>query len=230
MERKGMTDGRNIILRLRGIHHTYHNGGVATPVLHGIDLDVRAGEFVMITGPSGCGKSTLLHILGLMMRPSGGTVEIAGRRADSLGDGARTALRRERIGFVFQRFNLLPVLSVERNVAIALRLRGESVDGQPREALERVGLADKRRSKPSTLSVGEQQRVAIARAVVGRPALVLADEPTGNLDSANAAGVLDLLGELNKSQGLTIVMITHNEHLVERADRVLDMRDGRIGE
>ena len=217
-----------ILLRARGVHHTYHNDGVATPVLYGIDLAVRRGEFVVIMGPSGCGKSTLLSILGLMMRPSEGSVEIDGTAAGCLGDAGRTVLRREKLGFVFQRFNLLPVLTAERNVGLALKLRGQCTDGRASEALERVGLSGKGRRRPGALSVGEQQRVAIARAFVGRPALLLADEPTGNLDSQNARGVLDLLANLNQSDGLTIVMITHNERLAERAERVLTMRDGRI--
>jgi len=225
-----MTDERDIILRAREIHHAYRNNGVETPVLHGIELRVRRGEFIIIMGPSGCGKSTLLNILGLMMRPTSGTIEIDGAPATSLADAGRTALRRDKIGFVFQRFNLLPVLSAQQNVALALTLRGESVDGRATTALERVGLSNKGHSKPNAISVGEQQRVAIARAVVGRPALLLADEPTGNLDSENATGVLDLLGELNKTEGLTVVMITHNEHLTDRADRVLTMRDGRFEE
>jgi putative ABC transport system ATP-binding protein len=223
-----MKDTQDIILRARGIRHTYHSGGVATPVLHGVDLELGRGEFLCIAGPSGCGKSTLLNILGLMMQPTGGTVDIDGVPTASLKDGGRTALRRDKIGFVFQRFNLLPVLSVERNVGIALKLRGRSVDGQAVAALERVGLGDKCRSKPGALSVGEQQRVAIARAVVGRPRLLLADEPTGNLDSGNAERVLDLLADLNRSEGLAIVMITHNKDLLVRADRVLTMRDGRF--
>jgi putative ABC transport system ATP-binding protein len=223
-----MDTASDILLRARGVQHTYYAGSAGTPVLHGIDLDIRRGEFVMIMGPSGCGKSTLLNVLGLMMRPTSGMVEIDGIAAECLGDAARTAMRRDKLGFIFQRFNLLPVLSAEQNVALALKLRGERVDGQAVAALERVGLGAKRRSKPMALSVGEQQRVAIARALVGRPMLLLADEPTGNLDSSNAADVLKLLEELNQSDGLTTVMITHNEHLVDRADRVVMMRDGRL--
>ncbi|MBN2561298.1 MAG: ABC transporter ATP-binding protein [Phycisphaerae bacterium] len=236
-----MPDEQDIILRACDIHHTYNSGGAETPVLHGLDLAVRRGEFVIIMGPSGCGKTTLLNIAGLMMRASRGTVEIDGTSVANLGDSRRTALRRDKLGFVFQRFNLLPVLSAEQNVALALKLRGRagrqaggrsrrgrSLNGQAAEALARVGLSGKARSKPNALSVGEQQRVAIARAIVGRPRLLLADEPTGSLDSRNADAVLDLLAGLNKSEGLTVVMITHNEHLVDRADRVLVMRDGRF--
>ncbi len=235
-----MANSDGIILRAERIRHTYHSDGIETPVLHGIDLAVRRGEFVSIMGPSGCGKTTLLNVLGLMMRPTGGAVEIDGSRVDGLGDARQTMLRRVKLGFVFQRFNLLPVLSAERNVALAFELRGKidrdhadrsrSPGQRVAEALDRVGLSNKRRHKPGALSVGEQQRVAIARAIVGRPRLLLADEPTGNLDSRNAATVLDLLADLHKSDGLTIVMITHNEHLADRADRVLTMIDGRFRE
>ncbi len=210
------------------MRHTYRAGRVATPVLHGIDLELCRGEFVLIMGPSGCGKSTLLNILGLMMRPTSGNVEIAGVATAGLNDASRTALRRHTLGFVFQRFNLLGVLTAEQNVRLALQLRRESVNGQPAALLERVGLGAKGRSRPDELSVGEQQRVAIARAVVARPTILLADEPTGNLDSRSAGEVLDLLAELNASDGLTTLMITHNEQLTDRADRVLLMRDGRL--
>lgn len=223
-----MANSNDVILKARGIGHTYHAGGVDTPVLFDVDLDVRRAEFVMVMGPSGCGKTTLLNALGLMMRPSVGSVEIDGLDTSGLGDGGRTAVRRRMLGFVFQRFNLLPALTAEQNVMIALRLRGETADGRAVEALERVGLGHKRRSKPGALSMGEQQRVAIARALVGRPKLLLADEPTGNLDSANTADMLSLLAELNESNGLTTIMITHNEHLADRADRVLVMRDGKM--
>jgi ABC-type lipoprotein export system ATPase subunit len=223
-----MSNDQDIILRAKDICHTYRNGQVVTPVLHGIDLEVRRGEFVMIMGPSGCGKSTLLNILGLMMRPSGGSLEIDGTIANALGDGARTHLRRDKLGFVFQRFNLLGVLTAEQNVEMALKLRGTHANGRPQAALARVGLAEKRGCRPTTLSVGEQQRVAIARAIAGNPALLLADEPTGNLDSRSAGTVLDLIAELNAAEGLTTVMITHNEHIVDRANRVMMMCDGRL--
>ncbi len=223
-----MNDRQETILRASDIRHTYRHDGCGEPVLHGIDLEVRRGEFVIIMGPSGCGKSTLLNILGLMMPPTSGDVEIDGMTATHLSDAQRTRVRREKLGFIFQRFNLLRVLSAERNVAIALKLRGDNVDHQPLEALERVGLGPKRRSRPEQMSVGEQQRVAIARAIVTRPMLLLADEPTGNLDSRNADAVLDLLADLNRSDGLTTIMITHNEHLADRADRVIEMADGRI--
>ncbi len=223
--RRPADEGSPNILQTEGLRHTYRTDGTATPVLHGVDLAVRRGEFVIIMGPSGCGKTTLLNALGLMMRPTGGSIRLDGVETGALRDGARTALRREKLGFVFQRFNLLPVLRAEQNVALALRLRGQTDGGRAAAALDRVGLAAKRRNRPGALSFGEQQRVAIARALVCRPKLLLADEPTGSLDSANASSVLELLRDLNQSEGLTVLMITHNEHI---ADRVLVMGDGRF--
>jgi putative ABC transport system ATP-binding protein len=218
-----------LMIDVRGLHHAYAHGGVVEPVLHGVGLQVQRGEFVVVMGPSGCGKTTLLNIIGLMLTPTKAeTVRVAGRETLGLDEAARTGLRRDALGFVFQRFNLLRTISVRRNVALPLGLRGMAADGQVDDLLARVGLAGAAHKKPGQLSVGQQQRVAIARAVVGRPALLLADEPTGNLDSVNAAAVLDLLSEVHRADGQTIVMITHNEQLAVRADRVLRMRDGRI--
>ncbi len=219
----------DLMIDVRGLHHAYTHGGVTEPVLHGLDLQVRRGEFVVIMGPSGCGKTTLLNIVGLMMRPTrAAMLRVAGADARVLSDAARTRLRRESLGFVFQRFNLLPTIDVRRNVALPLRIGGVAVDGQVDSLLAQVGLGEFAHKKPGQLSVGQQQRVAIARAMVGRPALLLADEPTGNLDSSNAAGVLALLAEFHQAHEQTIVMITHNEQLAVSADRVLRMRDGRF--
>lgn len=219
----------DLMIDARGVHHAYAHAGVSEPVLRGLDLQVRRGEFVLIMGPSGCGKTTLLNILGLMMNPTKATaLRLAGHDVLGLSDGQRTRLRREALGFVFQRFNLLPTISVRRNVALPLRLRGIEANGQVEELLATVGLAACGDKKPGKLSVGQQQRVAIARAIIGRPALLLADEPTGNLDSANAEHVLELLRKLHREHGQTIVMITHNEHLTSCADRVLQMRDGQF--
>jgi ABC-type lipoprotein export system ATPase subunit len=216
-----------LMIDVRDLHHAYALGAVVEPVLHGLDLQVQRGEFVVIMGPSGCGKTTLLNILGLMLSPTRAqSVRIAGHETLTLCDAARTRLRREVLGFVFQRFNLLGTISVRENVALPLRIRRVPIDGQVAALMERVGLLGCARKKPAQLSVGQQQRVAIARAVVARPALLLADEPTGNLDSANADAVLDLLTDLHRQDGQTIVMITHNEHLTVNADRVLHMRDG----
>ena len=218
-----------LMIDLRDVHHTYQHGGVREPVLHGIDLQVRRGEFAVIMGPSGCGKTTLLNIIGLMMAPTrAASVEIAGRSTLGISDGLRAQVRRETIGFVFQRFNLLRTISAARNVALPLRIRGQQPGAQVDALLERVGLAAYARKKPGQLSVGQQQRVAIARAMIGRPALLLADEPTGNLDSGNAATILDLLSEFHRQQRQTILMITHNEHLAVAADRTIQMRDGRF--
>ncbi len=217
------------ILVAKDVHKSYRAGSVVTPVLHGLDLSVGRGEFVVVMGPSGCGKSTLLNVLGLMMPPTqAASLEIDGIEALRLSDGQRTRLRRDRIGFVFQRFNLLPVVSAGDNVRLAFRLRGQRPNGQVRALFERFGLSGKIDRKPGALSMGEQQRVAIARAVACKPALLLADEPTGNLDSDNARQVLDLLHELNREDGQTVVMITHNEHCTAEVDRVLHMRDGRF--
>lgn len=211
------------------LRHAYSHGAMVEPVLHGINLRIRRGEFVVIMGPSGCGKTTLLNLLGLMMLPTqADRLEIAGVDTRSLSDAARTRLRREAIGFVFQRFNLLPTISAYRNVVLPLHLRGIQPDGQAAELIRRTGLQELAHKKPAQLSMGQQQRFAIARALVGRPALLLADEPTGNLDSANAEAVLSLLSEFHRDWGQTIVMITHNEHLTIAADRVLRMCDGRI--
>ena len=218
------------IIAAHDVHHAYSHAGVVEPVLHGVDLTVRHGEFVVIMGPSGCGKTTLLNVLGLLMPPtSAACVRIAGRETLELSDAARTRLRRDTIGFVFQRFNLLPTISARRNVALPLRIGGHDLDGRVDELLARVGVTAHAHKKPGQLSTGQQQRVAFARAMVTRPALLLADEPTGNLDSANAAAVLDLLRDCHREHGQTILLITHNENLAVAADRVLHMRDGRFG-
>jgi len=183
-----------------------------------------------VMGPSGCGKSTLLYLLGLLATPTEGTVVLAGTDTGAISDGRRTLLRRRHVGFVFQRFNLLAALSAEENVALALRIRHEAVQSRACEMLAAVGLEEKRRRRPGELSVGEQQRVAIARALVTRPDVLLADEPTGNLDSEASERVLDLIGRFHRDAGQTIVLITHNEKVAERAERLLRMRDGRIAD
>ncbi len=219
----------DVILAVEDLHKSYGTGQAATSVLHGLDLELRRGEFVLIMGPSGCGKSTLLNVLGLMMPPtSARRLEVDGADALRLSDARRTQLRRGKIGFVFQRFNLLPVVSAAENVRVAMRLRGIRPDGRIDELFERFGLTGKGHRKPGLLSMGEQQRVAIARAVACRPAILLADEPTGNLDSDNASQVMDLFRELNDRDGQTVVMITHNEHCAAQADRVIRMKDGRF--
>ena len=216
------------ILEASGLTKVYRTGAAPTAALRGVDLAVRRGEFVSVMGPSGCGKSTLLYLLGLLATPTDGTVVLDGTDTGAISDGRRTRLRRRHIGFVFQRFNLLAALSAEDNVALALRLRHVAVHSRAREMLAAVGLEEKRRRRPGELSVGEQQRVAIARALVTRPDVLLADEPTGNLDSGASERVLDLIGRFHRDAGQTVVLITHNEKVAERAERLVRMRDGRI--
>ena len=217
------------IVQARGLCKDYRDGDRVARVLRSVDLTVERGEFVAVMGPSGCGKTTLLNTLGLMTPATAAErLIIDGMDCLRLSDPERTRLRRERIGFVFQRFNLLGTLSAGRNIELALQLCKIPLDGQVDEILERVGLTEAAHRKPSHLSVGEQQRAAVARAVVCRPQLLLADEPTGNLDSENAAAVIDLFRQFHATSGMTIVMITHNRECAESADRVLMMRDGRI--
>jgi len=216
------------IVETRGLTKVYRSGGVDTPALRGIDMAIGEGEFVSIMGPSGCGKSTLLYIVGLLDMPTGGTLTLAGTDTRGLGDGGRTRLRRAHVGYVFQRFNLISTLSAEANVSLALKLRRLPVGGRAREMLAAVGLEEKRRRRPGELSVGEQQRVAIARALVTRPALLLADEPTGNLDSESSDLVMELVRRLHREARQTVLLITHNEQVAARADRLLRMRDGRL--
>ena len=193
-----------------------------------MDLRVRTAEFLVVMGPSGCGKSTLLHLVGALDRPDYGDVIIEGRKLADCSDRELTEIRRDRIGFVFQRFNLLGSLSAQGNLEVALRIRpnGAALRERIEEVFRRVGLDGKRQLRPGQLSIGEQQRVAVARAVLHRPALLLADEPTGNLDSANAEAVLDLLDELNREFGQTVIMVTHNAEAASRGSRIVHMKDG----
>jgi putative ABC transport system ATP-binding protein len=216
------------ILETRGLTKVYRSDGVATPALRGLDLAIAKGEFVSIMGPSGCGKSTLLYLMGLLDTPTEGTVILAGTDTRGLSDGGRTHLRRTHIGFVFQRFNLLPTISAEDNVALALHLRSLPVGPRAREMLAAVGLEEKRRRRPNQLSVGEQQRVAVARALVTRPTLLLADEPTGNLDSEASRRIMELFLGFHRDLGQTVVLITHNEQVAAQAGRCVRMRDGRL--
>jgi putative ABC transport system ATP-binding protein len=216
------------ILEARGLQKSFGRGSGRVHVLRGLDLKVRRGEFLAVMGPSGCGKSTLLHLLGLMATPDAGEVIVDGRSANGLGERARARIRRERIGFVFQRFNLLGVLSGFDNIMLSLRIRGRADARRAGELLEYMGVADAAGRKPAEMSVGQQQRVAVARAVAARPDLVLADEPTGSLDSQNRAAMLELLGRVNRESGQTIVMITHSAGVAAAAERIAYMQDGRI--
>jgi putative ABC transport system ATP-binding protein len=220
-------ENSDIALRARGLHKSYGKGHGRVHVLRGLDLTVRRGEFLAVMGPSGCGKSTLLHVAGLMTPADGGTIELAGRPAPK-SPGGQTRARRTLLGFVFQRFNLLGVLTGRDNVAISLRVRGLRADGRVDELFEALGVADVADRKPGEMSIGEQQRVAVARALAHRPAILLADEPTGNLDTANGQALLDVFREMNRKENQTVVMITHSPHAAQQADRVVHMRDGII--
>ena len=221
------------MLRVRGVHRSFGTGGARRDVLRGVDLDLARGQSVALIGRSGSGKSTLLHAVAGVERVDSGTIEVAGVEITRLDDGGRTRLRRDRIGLVFQSFHLFPTLTVLENVALPLDLAGcLDAAGRTRalELLERVGLADRARTFPEVLSGGEQQRVAVARAVVHQPALLLADEPTGNLDHEAGDRVLNLLAEVVAEQRgeCAMLMVTHSREAASRADRILAMDDGVI--
>jgi len=219
------------VLETIDLKMVYHVGKVDVGALRGATLQVESGEYVAIMGPSGCGKSTLLHIVGGMLKPTSGRVIIEGEDLTAMTDAERTDLRRRKIGFVFQRFNLFPTLTAEGNLKLAERIYAGKNNQDParrRGVLRLLGLEDKMHHKPLELSGGEQQRVAIARAVINRPAILLADEPTGNLDTENSEIVLSMMRQLNKEFGQTIIMITHNGEAAARADRVIEMRDGHV--
>ena len=207
-----------------------HSGTHQVDILRGISFAVERGQFVAIMGPSGSGKSTLLGLLAGLDTPSAGKVILDGQEIQDLAEDDMAVLRGRKIGFVFQSYQLVPTLTAEENVLLPLDLAGDGFAGagRARRLLERVGLADRFDHYPVQLSGGEQQRVALARAFVGRPPLILADEPTGNLDSANGKHVLDILVELNRSEGTTLVLVTHNQELAARADRLVTLHDGRI--
>lgn len=216
------------VIQTERLCKTFTSGSLTTPVLFDIDLDIRRGEFVALMGPSGCGKSTLMHILGLMLSATSGKLILDGQDVRTLSDGQRARMRRDKIGFVFQRFNLLHTVNAYQNLVIAQRIRGRSGDGQAQAALEWVGMADRADYKPGQLSIGQQQRVAIARAICHRPEVILADEPTGNLDSVNTNRILALLRKVHDDYKTTIIMITHSLPIAQAADRILFMADGRI--
>jgi putative ABC transport system ATP-binding protein len=207
----------------------YHAGKVEVPALRGINFKVMPGEFVSVMGPSGCGKSSLLYVLGGLARVSSGRVLVDGNDLSSMSDSERTKLRRDKIGFVFQRFNLLPTLDARGNIAIAQHINSHGFDSKRFEEITSLlGLAGRLKHRPSEMSGGEQQRVAIARAIINNPKIILADEPTGNLDTQNSEIVLSMLSKLNKDLAQTIVMITHNPEAAAYSSRVVHMRDGVI--
>ena len=223
-----MNDSPAVLVHARGLRKDYGSGEGLVRALDMVDLDVNHGESVAVMGPSGCGKSTLLHLIGGLDRPSAGQLKVAGQRVDELSERALAYLRRDEIGFVFQAFQLMDELTAQENVELPALLAGHPPDQARARAtalLEQVGLADRARHLPSMLSGGQRQRAAIARALVNDPGILLADEPTGNLDSSSAFDVLSLLTDLH-AKGLTLVIVTHDERIATAADRLISMRDG----
>jgi putative ABC transport system ATP-binding protein len=221
--------GVELILKTENLWKIYHTGRVEVPALRGVNFEVPHGRFVSVMGPSGCGKSTLLYLIGGLASATRGRVLVDGNDLAAMTDGERTKLRRHKIGFVFQKFNLLPTLDAYGNIAIAQHIHGDGFDPHRFDVVTKMlGLGDRLHHRPSEMSGGEQQRVAIARAIINEPKIVLADEPTGNLDSRNSEIVLAMLRQLNKEFGQTIVMITHNPEAAAYGDSVVHMRDGVI--
>jgi putative ABC transport system ATP-binding protein len=223
----------NVLVQVRNVHKTFLRGEERIDVLQGLDLDVRSGEFLALMGPSGSGKSTLLNLIGGLDRPTSGEVAVGGERLDGMSDARLAAWRARHVGFVFQMYNLLPALTAERNVELPLLLTNLG-KAKRREhvatALSVVGLADRARHYPRQLSGGQEQRVGIARAIVTDPTLLLCDEPTGDLDRRSGDEILDLLQALNREQGKTIVMVTHDPHAAERASRLVQLEKGVLVE
>ena len=218
-----------IILETKALHKHYGSGETEVRALDGVDLTVEKGEFAAVVGTSGSGKSTLLHMLGGLDRPTSGSVTVDGKDIFSLKDEALTIFRRRKIGFVFQNYNLVPVLSVYENIVLPIQLDGQKPDAAyVDQIIETLGLEKKLRNLPNNLSGGQQQRVAIARALAAKPAIILADEPTGNLDSRTSQDVMSLLKVTSQQFAQTIVMITHNEEIAQMADRIIRIEDGRI--
>jgi putative ABC transport system ATP-binding protein len=218
------------LIQVRDLYKTYRAGDVDVHALQGANIEVMKGEFVAIIGPSGSGKSTLFNVLGALTPPTSGTVSIDGKDLNDLSNTDRSTLRKAMVGFVFQKYNLLPTLTAEDNIRIVQYIGNRATEFTPefREVLNILGIADRLKHKPRALSGGQQQRVAIARAIVNHPAILLADEPTGNLDSQNSAAVLGLLTDLNRRLGQTILMITHDPEAASYASRQVHMRDGRV--
>jgi putative ABC transport system ATP-binding protein len=218
------------VVRTVALFKNYRLGKkVEVPALNGVDISIGEGEFVAVMGPSGCGKTTFLHLVGGLDRPSAGQVLVDGSDLAAMSDAGRTRMRREKVGFIFQRFNLIPTLSAAGNLALAARIKGlDPKSPALAKLLDLVGIGHKAAATPLEMSIGEQQRAAVARALVGDPRLMLADEPTGSLDSENSTLVLKLFAELNRTLGQTLVMVTHSEEAATYAHRVIRMRDGRV--
>lgn len=217
------------IIQVENVTKVYRIGKVDVPALRGVSFEVQQGEFVSIVGPSGSGKSTLFYIMGGLTRASSGRVLIDGADFAQMSDGQRTAMRKRKIGFVFQKFNLLPTLSAKDNIEIAREIAGRNGDRDfEQRVTQMLGIADRLEHRPAEMSGGEQQRVALARALINQPAIVLADEPTGNLDSRNSEIVLKMLRDANQKFGQTVLMITHNPEAASVGDRIIHMRDGLV--
>ena len=228
-EAQTQTQASGAVVTAHDVTRRYGEGETAVDALRGVSLDVARGELTAVMGPSGSGKSTLMHILAGLDRPTSGDVAIDGTQIAKLGDTELTKLRRKHIGFVFQFFNLLPMLTAEENIVLPLELSGRKPEkGWVDEVIDRVGLDDRRKHRPSELSGGQQQRVAIARALISKPTVVFADEPTGNLDSTTSAEILELVHESVQSLGQTIVMVTHDAAACAIADRTLFLADGQV--
>ena len=229
----------DIHLAARSVEKSYRKGRIAVPVLHRVDLEVHRGEFVAVIGASGSGKSTLLHLLGLLDSPDAGSVQLENERIDNLPERKRDELRNKTFGFIFQFYHLLPELSAVENVMLPHMIRHglfpylskrKTIRRDAEALLERVGLGHRLTHLPNELSGGEMQRAAIARALSGRPDILLADEPTGNLDAASGQGVIELLRDLNRERGLTMMMVTHDDPIAQQADRIVRLAEGRIEE
>lgn len=219
------------LVRLRSVAKDYKRGAETVHVLHALDLEIPKGDFLALMGPSGSGKSTLLNLIGGLDRPTAGSIEIAGQRTDAMSEGELGRWRANHVGFVFQMYNLLPVLSAERNVELPLLLTALSAEERRKRtaaALSLVGLSERAKHKPRELSGGQEQRVGIARAIVSDPTLLLCDEPTGDLDRKSGDEILDLLQALNRQQGKTIIMVTHDPHAAARAKHVLHLNKGQL--
>lgn len=218
------------LIEVRNLWKTYRAGDVDVHALRGVNLSVAKGEFLAVVGPSGSGKSTLFHILGGLTAPTSGSVTINGRNLNDLSNAERTRFRRKTVGFIFQRYNLLPTLTAEDNIRLVQYIAEQSTDFTPEfeEVLRSLGISNRLKHKPRALSGGQQQRIAIARAIVNKPAILLADEPTGNLDTQNAVAVLDLLKDLNQRLGQTILLITHDQDAASYGSRRIHMRDGQV--
>ncbi len=221
----------NEIIQVEALHKIFRIGKIEVPALRGVNLQIEEGDFVSLVGPSGCGKSTLLHVIGGLTPPTSGRVIVDGMDLGQMTEAQRTGMRKQKIGFVFQRFNLLPTLTAWGNIALACHIAGNrngSTRSEMQSVIKLLGLEARMDHRPAEMSGGEQQRVAIARAVVNRPKIILADEPTGNLDTENSELVMNMLTELNRRLGQTILLITHNPEVATFTDRIVNMRDGHV--